>query len=95
MKQASTLFLGFTALIFCLGASAASTPVSTATVPVSLSQALSINVAQVPACAVSICQSFVQTEIRMDLHVYSKNAPRAFLPSAMAILSASAATLSS
>ncbi|KAG9586813.1 WSC-domain-containing protein, partial [Aureobasidium melanogenum] len=58
MKQASTLFLGFTALIFCLGASAASAPVSTATVPVSLSQALSINVAQVPACAQKCAQSF-------------------------------------
>ena len=53
MKQTSTLFLGFTALISCLGAAAASTPVSRTTVPVSLSQALSINVAQVPACAVS------------------------------------------
>lgn len=53
MKQTSTLFLGFTALISCLGAAAASTPVSRTTVPVSLSQALSIDVAQVPACAVS------------------------------------------
>jgi hypothetical protein len=95
MKQASTLFLGFTALISCLGASAASTPVNTTTVPVSLSQALSINVAQVPACAVSSCPLPVQNDIRMNLHICSKNAPRAFLPSAMAILNASAAILSS
>ncbi|CAD0081599.1 unnamed protein product [Aureobasidium vineae] len=51
MKQTSTLFLGFTALISCLGAAAALTPVSRTAVPVSLSQALSIDVAQVPACA--------------------------------------------
>ncbi|KAI4727804.1 WSC-domain-containing protein [Aureobasidium sp. EXF-10728] len=57
MKQTSTLFLGFTALISCLGAAAASTPVSRTTVPVSLSQALSIDVAQVPACAQKCAQS--------------------------------------
>jgi hypothetical protein len=51
MKQTSTLFLSFAALLSY--AAAASTPVSRITVPVSLSQALSINVAQVPACAVS------------------------------------------
>lgn len=95
MKQAPTLFFGFAALISCLGASAASTPVSTATVPVSLSQALSINVAQVPACAVSSCSPSLHSDVPMGLHVYSKNAPRAFLPSAMVILNASAAILSS
>jgi hypothetical protein len=51
MKQTSTLFLSFAALVSY--AAAASTPVSRTTVPVSLSQVLSINVAKVPACAVS------------------------------------------
>ncbi|KAI5245060.1 WSC-domain-containing protein [Aureobasidium subglaciale] len=51
MKQTSTRFLGFAALFVGLGAAAATSLVSRATTPVSLSQALSINVAEVPQCA--------------------------------------------
>ncbi|KAG2161431.1 WSC-domain-containing protein [Aureobasidium pullulans] len=51
MKQTSTFILGFTALFAYLGAAASVAPVTRVTAPVSLSQQLSIDVAQVPACA--------------------------------------------
>jgi hypothetical protein len=66
MKQTSTLFLSFAALIsYAAAASPALKRATVSTVPVSLSQTLSIDVAQVPACAVSGLHLFIQDDARV------------------------------
>jgi hypothetical protein len=60
MKQTTTLFLSFAALIsYAAAASPLQKRATVSTVPVSLSQTLSIDVAQVPACAVSELHLFI------------------------------------